>query len=130
MIRKALFLVALIVVFVAGMFFAAVIHFDSPLVTIEFINESGKEIKTIDVIHETGRFGKIKHSISDLSTGKRKQIRIWAPAESSYELVVTLADQKQVTGGQGYIEPGYKITEIIEGDTIRSEAIPFGAYRP
>jgi hypothetical protein len=96
----------------------------------EFINKSGKEITKIDIIHETGRFGEIRHSISNLAVGEERQIRMWAPAESSYKVVVTFGDQKQVTGGEGYIEPGYKITEIIEGDKIDSEVKSFGAYSP
>ena len=112
------------------MLFAAISHFGSPIVTIEFINNSGKEIKVVEIIHEAARFGQIRHSISNLAPGMERQIRIWAPAESSYKVVVTVADQKELTGGEGYIEPGYKITEIIEADKIRSGAKPFGAYRP
>jgi len=130
MIRKILYLLLLIVVFIGGVFISAVIHFGSPIVTIEFINKSDNEIKTTEIIHEAGRFGEIQHRISSLRPGEKRQIRIWAPAESSYRLIVTFADGRQLTGGFGYIEPGYKTTEIIEGDKIKSDANAFGAYRP
>jgi hypothetical protein len=130
MIRKLLFLLALVVAFICGVFLAGVTHFGSPIVSIEFINKSGKEITTIDIIQETGRFGEIRHIISNLAAGKQRQIRMWAPAESSYKAVVTFADGKQIVGGFGYIEPGYKTTESIESDKIKSDVKAFGAYGP
>jgi hypothetical protein len=130
MIRKIFLLLAIVAVFIAGVFVSAVSHFGSPIVTVNFINKSGKEIKTIDIIHETARFGEIQHRISNLPSSKERQIRIWSPAESSYKLIVTFADEKQLTGGEGYIEPGYKITEMIENDKIKSKVKLFGAYGP
>ena len=130
MIKKIILLLAIVAVFIGGVFISAVSHFGSPIVTINFINNSGTEIKTIDVIHETGRFGEIQHRISNLLTGKERQIRIWSPAESSYKLIVTFADQKQITGGAGYIEPGYNIAEIIKKDKIKSEIKLYGTYGP
>jgi hypothetical protein len=130
MIRKTLYLLLLILVFVGGVFVSAISHFGSPIVTIEIINNSGKGIKTAEIIHETGRFGEIQHRITSLAPSQKRQIRIWAPAESSYKLIVTFADQKQLTGGQGYIEPGYKVIETIEGDKINSDVKLFGGYGP
>jgi hypothetical protein len=121
-------LLLLIVVFIGGVFVSAITHFGSPIVAIEFINKSGKEIKTVEIIHEIGRFAEIQHGITSLAPNQKRQIRIWAPAESSYKLIVTFADQKQLTGGQGYIEPGYKVTETIERDKINSDVKLFGGY--
>ena len=64
MIRKILYLIALVVVFICGILISMISHLGSPIVTIEFINKSGKEIKTAEIIHETGRFGEIQHGIS------------------------------------------------------------------
>jgi len=130
MIRKILYLIALVVVFIGGIFISAISHFGSPILTIKFINKSEKQIQTADIIHVTGRFGEIQHRITSLVPGEKRQIRIWTPAESSYKLIVTFVDQKQLTGGQGYIEPGYKVTETIEADKISSDVELFGGYGP
>jgi hypothetical protein len=113
MVRKILFRVAFVAVFISGVLFAGISHFSSPIVTINFINKSSKEIKSLEIIHRTGRSGEITHSISNLGMGKERQIRMWVPAESSYELVVAFADQRQITGGQGYIEPGYTVRKQL-----------------
>jgi hypothetical protein len=130
MIKKILLLIAFVAVFAAGVALASIMHFGSPVVDISFINKSGKDITAIEINHEVGRFGEIRHQIADLHKGQDRQIRIWAPAESSYNLIVTFADKGQLTGGQGYIQPGYKITEIINSDKIESDATAFGNYKP
>ena len=120
----------LVVAFVAGIVFTCIVHFSSPVVSIDLVNKSGKDIRTIDIIHEMGGAGDIRHQISDLRTGKQRRIKIWVPAESGYRLIVTFADQKQLTGGSGYIEPGYKVTETIKYDKIESNIKAFGGYGP
>ena len=75
MIKKILLLVAFIVVFAAGVVITSILHFGSPIVNIEFINESGKDIKAISIMHKTGRYGDIHHQISDLGIGKQRQFK-------------------------------------------------------
>jgi hypothetical protein len=130
MICKILHILGFVVVFVAGMVVAAVNHFGSPLLTIKIENKSSKEIKAVDVIHETRRFGKVEYRISDIPPGKERAFRVYVPAESSYKLLVTFADGGQLTGGQGYVESGYKITETVKDNKVETDFNFLGGYGP
>jgi hypothetical protein len=130
MIRKILLILSFIAVFVAGMVVAAVSHFGSPIITIKVVNKSSKEIKTVNFIHETGKSQEVEYRISNIAPGKERALRIYVPAESSYKLFVTFVDQKRLVGGQGYIEPGYKIVETVMDNKIQSDLNAFGGYGP
>ncbi len=119
MIRKIVLLIIFIVAFVSGIVFASVMHFVCPMVTVNLINDSGKDIPIIDIFHET-KYGETHLHVTNLKAAEKKKIKVWTPSEGSYRLIVTFADKRQLAGGAGYIEPGYKMTESIKYDKIES----------
>ncbi len=62
------------------------------MVVIDFVNNSGKKIESIEIIQKFGRDEKIRHQIQGLTAGTSKTFRMSAPAESSYGLIVNFAD--------------------------------------
>ena len=119
MIRKIVLLIIVIAAFVSGIAFASVMHFGCPMVSINLINESGKNITIVDIFHET-KYGETHLHATNLKAGGKKKIKVWTPSKGSYRLIVTFADKRQLAGGAGYIEPGYKMTESIKYDKIES----------
>lgn len=130
MMKKIILLISLVVVFVAGAFTATVLRISSPIVTIDFTNNSAQNIQSIDINHEIGKYGKVRYQISDLEPKQTRTLRVFAPAESSYEVAVTFADNSRVVGGQGYVEAGYRVSEIIGLQKIESKVDFIGSYEP
>jgi len=129
MLKKLLITVAILGAFVIGIIIASIFHFGSPLIDIEFINNSGNDIQSININHEIGRDNRIQCQFGGLKTGTKKLVHLYAPAESSYELTIAFSDGKKITGGAGYVEAGYHVTEIIEKDKIESNVNLFRSYR-
>lgn len=130
MMKKIILLISFVVVFAAGAFTATVLHIGSPIVTIDFTNNSNKKIQSIDINHEIGRHGKVHYQITDLEPKQTRTLRVYAPAESSYEVVATFADNSRVVGGQGYVEAGYRVSETIGLLKIESKVDLTGGYKP
>lgn len=130
MMKKIILLIAFVIVFAAGALTATLLHIGSPIVTVDFTNNSTQRIKSIDVNHEIGRFGKVRYLISDLEPKQTRTLRVFAPAESSYEVTVTFADNSRVVGGAGYVEAGYRIRESIGPQKIDSKVDLMGGYKP
>lgn len=128
--KKIILLISFIVVFAAGAFTAIVLHIGSPIVTIDFTNNSAHKIQSIDINHEIGRYGKVRYQISDLEPKQTRTLRVFAPAESSYEVAVTFADNSRVVGGVGYVEAGYRVKESIGPQKIESKVDLTGGYKP
>ena len=88
MLKKILITIAFIGFFGAGIIVASIMHFGAPIITIDFINNSDKDIQSVQIVHEMGRDNKIQYQITGLKIGKEKRIHLYAPAESSYELTI------------------------------------------
>ncbi|GAB7026312.1 hypothetical protein [Geotalea toluenoxydans] len=129
MIKRILFIFAFIAVFLAGVLTASIFHAGSPMVVIDFVNNSGKKIESIEIIQKFGRDEKIRHQIQGLTAGTSKTFRMSAPAESSYGLIVNFADGSRIAGGEGYMEAGNKVTEVIGTTKIESRH-NIGGYKP
>jgi hypothetical protein len=130
MTNKLLIFFSFIIVFVAGVVIASIFHTGSPMVTIDFVNSSGKKIESIEITQEFGKDEKIRHQIKGNTPGATKTFRMYAPGESSFEVKVTFSDGKQIVGGEGYIEAGNRVTEVIGAEKIESEVSLTGSYKP
>lgn len=119
MMRKIVLLIIFIAAFVSGIVLSSVMHLGCPMVSINLINESGKDIPIVDIFHET-KYGETHLHVTNLKTGEKRKMKVWTPSEGSYRLIVTFADKRQLASGAGYIEPGYKMTESIKYDKIES----------
>lgn len=130
MMKKTILLISFVVVFATGFFAATVLHIGSPIVTIDFTNNSTQKIQSIDINHEIGRYGKVRYQITGLEPKETRTLRVFAPAESSYEVAVTFADNSRVVGGAGYVEAGYRVREVIGSQNIESKFDLIGGYKP
>lgn len=110
-------LVALALIsFGAGAITAAFFHFGSPIVTVSLENAATQRITSVYLKHEHGSL-----SVPNIDPGQSRTARFYAPGESSYEIQVNFANGKTAFGGAGYVEAGYKVTEIITDTEIRSD---------
>lgn len=130
MMKKIILLVSFVCVFVAGAFTATVLHIGAPIVTIDFTNNSNQKIQSIDINHEIGRYGRVRYQLTGLEPKQTRTLRVYTPAESSYEVAVTFTDSSRVVGGQGYVEAGYRVSEIIGLQKIESKVDLTGSYKP
>lgn len=126
--RKWLKIVALVALVVgsfgAGAFTAAIFHFGSPIVTVLFQNASAQKITSANLEHEHGSL-----SVTNIEPGGSRKVHFYAPGESSYKIQVAFADGHTVSGGAGYVEAGYSVTEVITDATIKTNFQLF-AYTP
>ncbi|NVN92645.1 MAG: hypothetical protein HXX11_18900 [Desulfuromonadales bacterium] len=130
MMKKIILLISFVVVFAAGAFTATVLHIGSPIVTIDFTNNTTKKIQSIEIKQEFGRPGKVLYQISGLEPRETRTLRVYAPAESAYEVIATFADNSRVVGGAGYVEAGYRVKESIGLQKIESKVDLTGGYKP
>ena len=128
--KKIILQISFIVVFAAGAITATILHTGSPIVTIDFTNNSTKKIQSIEIIHEIGRSGKVRYQITGLEPKETRTLRVYAPAESSYEVIATFADNTRVGGGAGYVEAGYRVKEFIGPQKIESKFDIMTSYNP
>jgi hypothetical protein len=84
-------------------------------VCIKIINESGYKIKLLELKYESG----IKN-IVNIKNGDEEYTSIYCPGEGSYTIKAVFGDNKIVKSNGTYIEGGYRMTEIIQRDNIKS----------
>ena len=126
--RKLLKVVALAAMglgsFGAGVLTAAIFHLGSPIVTVQLKNASAKNIASVTLEHEHGSL-----SVTNIEPGDSRKVHFYAPGETSYQIRVAFADGHTITGGAGYVEAGYGVTEVITDATIKSDFHMF-TYAP
>ena len=83
------------------------------IVRVEVVNESPQPLTDIMIQHEDGRV-----TIASLLPGGSQVIPVLVDGESSYHIQATLANGEIVQGQGGYIEPGYRVREIITATEI------------
>ena len=130
MMKKIIFFISFILIFTAGAITATILHIGSPIVTIDFTNNTTKKIQSIEITHEIGTDGKVRYQITGLEPKETRTLRVYAPAESSYEVIATFADNSRVVGGAGYVEAGYRVKESIGPQNIESKIDMMGSYKP
>jgi len=84
-------------------------------VCIKIINESGYKIKPLELKYESG----IKN-IVNIKNGDEEYTSIYCPGEGSYTIKAVFGDNKIVKSNGTYIEGGYRMTESIHRDNIKS----------
>lgn len=126
--RKLLKVVALAALvlgsFGAGVITTAIFHFGSPIVTVQLQNASAQKIASVHLEHEHGSL-----SVTNIDPGDSRKVCFYSPGESSYKIQVAFADGHTISGGAGYVEAGYGITEVISDVTIKSDFQRF-TYAP
>ncbi|MEB3792078.1 hypothetical protein [Acinetobacter sp. IK40] len=113
-------LTALLISFFIGTLTAGINHWFQPLVNMEISNYSGQTISTLKLSVKTAA---VQHEIffQPLENNKTIETQFFIQGEGGYQLEVTLENGQTVTGGSGYIEPGYKVKEMIRSNEISSK---------
>lgn len=111
----ALFASALMI-FAAGMITEAIRSRSGLMVTVVLVNESTHNIESVVLTHEHGSL-----IVANIKAGAQRTIGFYSPGESSYKLQVHFQNGRTVAGGAGYVEAGYKITEVISDSNIKSD---------
>jgi hypothetical protein len=108
--------------FVAGAATAIYRGWGSDAVRIDVVNNSGVEISVTELEYERcGTKSILQHA--SLAPGARHAFRFIPCGEAGYRLRAQLADGRELISPGGYAERGYRITEVIEQDRIRSETL-------
>jgi len=109
--------------FGAGAITAAIFHLGSPIVTVQLQNASAQNIASVHIEHEYGSL-----TVTNIKPSDSRKVHFYSPGESSYKIQVTFADGHTISGA-GYVEAGYRITEVISDATIKSNLQTF-TYAP
>ncbi len=81
----------------------------APIITVKFVNDSGKGISHLKLIHNEG-----SADVSELADGGSYTVRFYAPKETSYKIEVTFDDGKLIEAGPRYVESGLVATETVK----------------
>ena len=113
-------LTASLISFFIGALTAGINHWFQALVNMEISNYSGQTISTLKLSVKTAA---VQHEIffQPLENNKTIETQFFIQGEGGYQLEVTLENGQTVTGGSGYIEPGYTIKEMVRSNEISSK---------
>ncbi len=114
-------LIALLISFFAGALTAGFNYWFQPLVHMQISNHSGQTIRQLKLQVETAG---VQHEIffQPLENNKTIETQFFVQGEGGYRLEATLANGQTISEGQGYIESGYKVKEVIRSNEITSQA--------
>ncbi len=95
--------------FVLGHHMGSTSHTSSPLVTVKFVNDSGKGISSMRLIHNEGMA-----EARELADGGNYTVGFYAPRETSYKLEVAFDDGKFIEAGPRFVDSGLVATETVK----------------
>jgi hypothetical protein len=96
---------------------------NNPYVQVTVSNDAAIPIQTARADSEGGIY-----IIENIPVGSSKTLKLYAAGESSYKLTVTFMNGKTLQGGAGYVESGYKVTENVTNENIKSDIDLHGVY--
>ncbi|WP_433847413.1 hypothetical protein [Acinetobacter proteolyticus] len=116
-----LIIISLMISFFAGALTAGFNYWFQPLVHMQISNHSGETIRQLKLQVQTAG---VQHEIffQPLENNKTIETQFFVQGEGGYRLEVTLANGQTISEGQGYIESGYKVKEVIRSNEITSQA--------
>ena len=108
----------LILGFTIGIFVSPELIPQYPFVDIELINLSEKNIKEIRIINPER---KTIYLLENILIGQKSKVDYFPGGETTYELKVTFTDGTILNREPYYVESGYKMTETIYKDKIKTD---------
>jgi len=111
--------------FVAGALTAGMRHWFHPICHVAIKNDSGQTVSSLKFTHESGGLTSVV-ALPALKQGHSTEVHFFVAGEGGYQIDATLADGRVIRGGAGYIETGYKATEIVGASTIENKSIIYG----
>ena len=85
-------------------------------VSVTAINKSGNKIKTLILHHEKGSI-----EMNDLAEQESVKLIFKNAGENAYYLTGEFENDSTFSSSKEYVEAGYRLTEIILADTVRSD---------
>jgi hypothetical protein len=102
---------------VAGIGIGTILRPVPPIAQVTFKNESGQAVRDLKLTNTTG--GQTNTILLPaLNQGESANIQFLLVGEGSYRVEATLADGRQVKGGEGYIESGHRGTRVVRAGEI------------
>jgi len=99
--------------YLAGYHMASSAYANTPVVTVKFVNASGKVIKSLHLDHDLGSLEE-----KDIANGASKIVAFYAPKETSYKIDLTFDDDNSLESGKRFVERGLNGTETIKEHEI------------
>jgi hypothetical protein len=90
---------------------------NAPIAQVTLKNESGQAVRNLKLTSTTG--GQTSTILLPaLNQGQSANVQFLLIGEGSYQVEATLADGRQVKGGNGYVESGHRGTEVVRAEKI------------
>lgn len=105
--------------FVSGAITAGMRSWFQPVAHVTIENESGQDITDVKFTHVTGGIRSITQ-LPALRDGQSTTVHFFIAGEGGYGLDATLSDGRVLTTNGGYIESGYRTTEVVRPYSIGS----------
>jgi len=125
LLKALTFIILGIIIFSAGAVTAGLRHWFQPIASVTIRNDGSQNIMNLKFTHETGSLRSII-VLAPLAKGQSTNVRFYVAGEGGYNIEATFSDGRVINGGAGYIESGYKVTEVVSDSSIKSEMGLYG----
>jgi hypothetical protein len=105
--------------FLAGAATSAVRGWGSPVVSLNVVNRSGQPVRFVTVEYESCG-SKSTLAGRPLAIGEATTFQFLVCGEGGYQVVAHFDSGVELKGRGGYVESGYRATEILQAQSIES----------
>ena len=112
-----LILLSGLVLFGAGAAVSARRGWFQPVATMQIENRSGQALRSLEVHYEGGTT-RSTATLPTLASEGIIEFRFFVRGEGSYKVNAVLGDGTVLQPGEGYVESGYRVTEVITKSKI------------
>ena len=105
--------------FLAGAATSVARGWGSPVVSLDVVNRSGLPVQSVTVEYESCG---VRNTLAGrrLAQGEVATFRFLVCGEGSYQVVADLDGGVELKGRDGYVESGYRATEVLHAKSIES----------
>ena len=114
---------SIVVGFLAGAATSAARGWGSPVVSLDVINQSGRPVQFVTVEYESCGT-KSTLAARPLARGEETTFRFLVCGEGGYQVVARFDGGVELKGRGGYVESGYRATEVLQAKSIESTIDP------
>ena len=114
---------SIVVGFLAGAATSAARGWGSPVVSLDVINQSGRPVQFVTVEYESCG-SKSTLAARPLAKGEETTFRFLVCGEGGYQVVAHFDGGVELKGRGGYVESGYRATEVLQAKSIESTIDP------
>ena len=110
---------SIVVGFLAGAATSAAHGWGSPVVSLHVINQSGRPVQSVTVEYQTCG-SKSALAARPLARGEETTFQFLVCGEGGYQVVTHFDGGAELKGSGGYVESGYRATEVLQERGIAS----------